>query len=198
MGDVDEHPEILALLQDAPAEVGEPGRPAEGGERAEARRLRQSVVHEMGERQVAQTSRGEPLEVFQRALEVVPAFGRMDHRQAPGVEHLAHAAAWGQARSVGSAGAEILDELHRAHGGSEGTREGWHRRRVYTGGEHPQAPLQHARQIELLPQRVVASRGRPVLAGQVSLQPVRRQPRMGMQIRHRRRPMDLARVDAIR
>src|SRR5205807_9215317 len=123
VGDDDENPGSLGLHLDAPAEVGGPGRPAEGGERAEARRLRQSVVHEMGERQVAQTSRGEPLEVFQRALEVVPAFGRMDHRQAPGVEHLAHAAAWGQAHSVGSAGAEILDELHRAHGGSEGTRE---------------------------------------------------------------------------
>ena len=112
----------------------------------------------------------------------MPALGGMDDRHTPGGEHLAHLPATGHRRARRRAGAEILDELHRAERGAERTREGRHRRRVHARGEQPKPTLDHPGQIELLPERVVAVRWRPVLAREIPLQPVRGQTRMCMQV----------------
>src|SRR5207248_241861 len=75
----------------------------------------------MGERQVAQTARGELLQLLQGSFDVVPAFCRMDHRQASRSEHRAHLPASGGGELARLPGAEVFDELNRPDGRGEGT-----------------------------------------------------------------------------
>src|SRR5207248_10912463 len=93
--------------------------------------------------------------------------------------------------------AEIFDELDRAEGAGERGREGWNGGRINARGQHAQAALHHARQVELRPQRVVAVRGRAVLARQIAFQPVLGEPWMRVQIGERRIAMDRLRIDGL-
>src|SRR5205823_8137761 len=94
------------------AEAGQAGSAAQESERSELRRLREAVVHEMGQGQVAQPARRQRLQLLERALEVVPSFGSVDDGELRGRQRRSNLAA--RPRHLcegGSALAEGLDEI---------------------------------------------------------------------------------------
>jgi hypothetical protein len=78
VGDVDEDAQVLALLHHHPPQGGEARAAPQERERSELRGLGEPVVHEVGERQVAQPASGEHLELLQGALDVVAPLDGVD------------------------------------------------------------------------------------------------------------------------
>src|SRR4051812_35105542 len=129
---------------------------------------------------------------------MVPPLGGMDDGELAGGEHGAHFPPL--ARDPGERGsplAQRLGEVELPLRSFEGRREGRHRRRVRASGEDAQTTLDHAGQIELLPERTVSEPGWRERAQEVAPQPVRDEAGMSVQVGDGRGGVDLLRVERL-
>src|SRR5260370_12405848 len=128
---------------------------------------------------------GELLQLRKRALEVVPPFRGMDHRQLAILQDGSDIPAPPRhLRQRGIPRAEALERVEPAQRGAERLHR-QHRRRVHAVGEQAQPALPRARQIDLLPQRIPAPRP-AMLAAEIAAQVIRVQGRVRVQVGHRR------------
>src|SRR2546427_143114 len=196
VGHVDEDSELLATPHQIAPEPGETGSAAQDGEEGQARhlrRLRDAVVHEMREGEIAQPALGQPLQLLQRPLEVMPSFERMDHGQLASFQYRSDFSfPPGDLRQRRVARAEALQRRESAERGAK-RRNRQHRRRVHAVRQDPQPSGARPRQIELLPERVPPSRP-GVLAPEIAPQVVGVQRRMRVQIGDGRAGVDRRRV----